>query len=141
MSLLRLPLRFQLYECINDIMEGLREEMERCRGWIESALDHGGNTHDFEDIYEAVNAGFMQFWPAKDACAITEVIDYPKKKVFHVFLAGGNMDTIVDMNESAQAFAEMQGCNGMSIAGRKGWQRVLKSHGWKEQFTSLAKEI
>ena len=72
-------------------MEGLREEMERCREWIEAALEHGGGTHDFDDIYEAVSSGYMQFWPADDACAVTEVITYPKKKVLHIFLAGGTL--------------------------------------------------
>ena len=29
----------------------------------------------------------------------------------------------------------------MSIAGRKGWSRVLKNEGWTESFTTLAKEL
>ena len=66
---------------------------------------------------------------------------FPKKKIFHVFLAGGEMDQIVDMNDSAAQFAKAQGCDGMSIAGRKGWSRVLKNEGWTESFTTLAKEL
>lgn len=122
-------------------MDGLREEMERCRDWIEAALDHGGNTHDFEDVYEAVSSGYMQFWPADDACAVTEIITYPKKKVLHIFLAGGNKNTIIAMNASAAAFGEFQGCDAMSICGRAGWARELKGYGWKEQFRSLVREI
>jgi tagatose-1,6-bisphosphate aldolase len=122
-------------------MEGLREEMERCREWIEAALEHGGGTHDFDDICEAVSSGYMQFWPADDACAVTEVITYPKKKVLHIFLAGGNKDTILDMNESAIEFAKQLGCDGMTICGRAGWARELKSHGWKEQYRSLVRDI
>ena len=122
-------------------MEELDAELERCRPWIEAALDRGGNTHLFEDIVSAVKAGTMQFWPAEDACAVTEIIVYPRKKALHVFLAGGNMDTIVDMDESAVYFARQNGCSSMSIAGRKGWQRILQDRGYKPVLTSLGKDI
>jgi hypothetical protein len=122
-------------------MEELDAELERCRPWIEAALDRGGNTHEFEDIVYAVKTGAMQFWPAEDACAITEIIVYPRKRAFHVFLAGGNMDTIVDMDESAVYYAKINGCTIMSIAGRKGWQRVLTDKGYKNTLTVLMKEF
>jgi len=118
------------------------EDMLRCRPWIEAALDRGeSRTHDFEHIVEAVLCGKMQFWPAPDACAITEITVYPKKKVFHIFLAGGNMDTIIDMNESAELFGKHNGCTGMSISGRVGWKKMLADKGYKPSFTVLTKEI
>ena len=119
----------------------LDEELERCRGWIEAALEYSGGTHDFEDVVNQVKQGMLQFWPAPDACAITEILTYPKKKVMHIFLAGGNMDTIVAMNESAERFAKFNGCTGMSIAGRTGWSRVLKAKGYQVAFTTLGKDI
>lgn len=119
----------------------LVDELERCRDWIQAALDAGGNTHEFEDIVESVQTGRMQFWPAPDACAITEVIRFPRKKFLHIFLAGGNKETIIDMNESAMAFARHLGCDGMSIAGRRGWVRALKNHGWRESLTSMTIEV
>ena len=45
------------------------------------------------------------------------------------------------MHDSAMAWGKLQGCDGMSIAGRKGWKRVLEAKGWKEQLTILAKEF
>lgn len=122
-------------------MEDLDAELDRCRPWIEAALDRGGNTHIFEDIVDGVKKGLMQFWPADDACAVTEIICYPRKKVLHIFLAGGNMDTIVDMDESAVHYAKLSGCTGMSVAGRKGWQRVLDKKGYKPFTFSLGKDI
>lgn len=122
-------------------MDELESEMGRCREWIEAALEYSGGTHDFDDILAAVKTGMMQFWPAEDACAVTEILVFPKKKVLHIFLAGGNMDTIVDMNESAEYFAKLNGCTGMSIAGRRGWTKVLKDKGYSESFTTLGKNI
>jgi len=119
----------------------INDELERCKDWIEAALEYSGGTHEWSDIVEGIHSLRYQFWPAEKGCAVTEIIMFPKKKIFHVFLAGGEMDQIVDMNDSAAQFAKAQGCDGMSIAGRKGWSRVLKNEGWTESFTTLAKEL
>ena len=119
----------------------INEELERCKDWIEAALEYSGGTHEWSDIVEGIHSLRYQFWPAEKGCAVTEIIMFPNKKIFHVFLAGGEMDQIVDMNDSAAQFAKAQGCDGMSIAGRKGWARVLKNEGWAESFTTLAKEL
>ena len=42
----------------------------------------------------------MQIWPADDGCLVTEMLLYPKKKVLHIFLAGGKLETLTDMHES-----------------------------------------
>ena len=122
-------------------MPTIDEELERCRKWIEAALEYSGGTHDFDDIVQMVKSGQLQFWPAEDACAITEILTYPKKKVLHIFLAGGNMETIVDMNRSAEYFAKLNDCDGMSIAGRKGWAKVLSKKGYTTAYTVLKKGI
>lgn len=122
-------------------MTSLGEDLIRCRPWIEAALSYSGGTHQYEDIVESIVTGRMQFWPADKGCAVTEIIVYPRKKVFHIFLAGGEMDQIVDMNDSALAFAKAAGCTSMTISGRKGWAKVLKSKGWSEAFTTLSMEI
>ena len=83
----------------------------------------------------------MQLWSGPDSCAVTEIVVYPSKKVLHVFLAGGRMEGITDMQLSAEEWGKSQGCSAMTIAGRKGWSRVLADHGYKEQFVTLAKEI
>lgn len=122
-------------------MSELVDELYRCRPWIEAALERADGTHTLNDVIENIFKGSMQFWPAPKGCAITEIIQYPRKKVLHVFLAGGEMEQIVDMDGSAVQFARANGCSGMSIAGRKGWARVLKEKGYQETFTVLTKDI
>ena len=116
-----------------------------CKEWIESALKKGGDTHDFKDIVDGVLSGHMQLWFGAKGCAVTEIIVYPNKKVLHVFLAGGDqghgIEQITDMHDDAVEWGKAQGCDGMTIAGRKGWQRVLESKGWRQQFTTLVKEF
>lgn len=119
----------------------LSQELVRCKPWIEAALEYSGGTHLYEDIVKSIVSGHMQLWPAENGCAVTEIIVFPRKKVLHVFLAGGELTQITDMDDSAANFAKSQGCTGMTLAGRKGWSRVLKAKGWAEAFTTLGKDI
>ena len=117
------------------------EELVRCRPWIEAALEYSGGTHDFEDVVQSLIDGRMQLWPAPRGCAVTELVVYPKTKALHVFLAGGEMDQIIEMIDSATEWGKTQGCSSMTIAGRHGWQRVLAEHGYKPVMTVLKKDF
>ena len=123
----------------------LEEELMRCKDWIQSALNKGGDTHDFKDIVDGIMSGNFQLWLGANGCAVTEIVVYPNKKVLHVFLAGGDqgqgIEQITDMHDDAMAWGKQQGCDGMTVAGRRGWKKVLASRGWKEQFTTLLKEF
>lgn len=116
-------------------------ELERCRPWIEAALAHSGGTHDFDDVARGIIEGRMQLWPAPRGCAVTEIVVYPKKTVLNVFLAGGELDQILDGIESVAAWGRAQGCEGLSLAGRRGWERVLKSRGWVTTHAVMERSI
>jgi hypothetical protein len=119
----------------------IKEEILRCRGWIEDALDKGDNTHGFVDVVDGVMSGKMQLWPGEEGCAVTEIVVYPNKKVLHVFLAGGKLEQITNMHNDAVVWAKAQGCEGMTIAGRPGWKKILDKYGWRQQFVTLSKEF
>lgn len=122
-------------------MTDLLRELLRCQKWIENALEYAGGTHDFVHIVEGVLQGRFQFWPAQDGCIVTEIIVYPKKKVLHIFLAGGELNEILDMEQSLISWGLGQGCETMTLAGRGGWKRVLASREWKPAHTVLSKEL
>lgn len=117
------------------------DELARCRAWIENALKYSGGTHLFEDVARGVLNGSMQLWPAARGCAVTEIVIYPRKKVLHVFLAGGEMDQLIEMIDSAADWGRSQGCSGMTLAGRHGWSKVLAKHNWKPVMTVLEKGL
>jgi len=116
-------------------------EFERCRPWIEAALEYSGGTHTFDDVVDGVTSGRMQLWPAPRGCATTEIVLYPRKKVLHVFLAGGDMDQILDMIDSAAAWGRTQDCTALTLAGRLGWQRVLDKHGFTPVLVTMERDI
>lgn len=111
------------------------------RHHIEAALEYSGGTHSFDDVKAAIIAGKMQLWYGPDGCAVTEIIQYPAKRVLHVFLASGTMEQILDMLDSALAWGMAQGCVSMTISGRKGWERVLAPHGFKPLLVTMERPI
>jgi len=114
-------------------------ELERCREWIESALEYSGGTHVFEDIVRGIGNGKMQLWPAPKGCLVTEIIDYPRKRVLNVFLGGGEFEQLADMHTDVIAWAKSHGCVGAMITGRKGWERAYRPYGWKPLHVTLWK--
>lgn len=116
-------------------------ELERCREFLEPALAYSGGTHEWEDIQEGVSKSVMQLWANERGAAITEIIKYPRKKVLNVFIAGGDMDQLLEMLESAKVWGASQGCDAITMSGRRGWLRVLNKHGWREQFATMSSEI
>ncbi len=116
-------------------------EFKRCRKHIEAALEYTGGTHDIIDIYEGLYKGTMQLWPAKDSCLVTEIINYPKKKVLNIFLGGGDLTEILSMHDDVISWAKQQGCTALNMTGRFGWKKPLAKHGWQPMHTSYVKEI
>ena len=111
--------------------------VEANRKHIEAALEYSGGTHTFDDVAKMIYEGRLQIWPAPRGCAITEIVDYPQKRVLHCFAAAGEMDQILDMIDSAIAWGKTQGCTSLTLSGRLGWQRVLDKHGFKPVMVTM----
>lgn len=111
------------------------------RQHIEAALEYSGGTHNFDDVKQAILEGRMQLWPAANSCAVTEIVEYARKKVLNVFLAAGQMDEVTDGIESVAEWGRLQGCQSMTISGRKGWTRVLDKRGFRPVFVVMEREL
>jgi len=121
--------------------DAFKSEIERCRPWIEAALEYSGGTHYFIDIAEGLYKGIMQLWPAEKGCIVTEIVVYPRKKVLNVFLGGGDLEQILDMHENVIEWAKAQKCEALTMTGRFGWKKPLAKHGWKTLHSSYIKEF
>lgn len=117
------------------------EQFHARRKYIEDALEYTKGTHTLDDIWNGVVRGDFQFWPGDKSAVITEIQIYPQAKVMHIFLAGGDLEELLQMEKSVRAYAQTIGCNSMSISGRRGWLRIFERDGWKEVCTTIAKEL
>ena len=109
---------------------------------IKKALD---DTYTARDILDGlVKNSFQLFisWENKvESAVITEVIQYPQKKVCRYFLAGGsNINNWLEpIQQEIEKFAKYNQCDAIEIAGRKGWLRKLK--GYEQKIYLMSKKL
>jgi hypothetical protein len=76
-----------------------------------------------EAAERAVAEGRAWLWPGRRSAAVSEVT-----RDFHIWLAGGELAELLEMERSACAWARALGCDRMTLIGRRGWSRVLKDY-------------
>ena len=109
---------------------------------IKKALDDCYTTDDI--LKGLVFEKFQLFisWENKvESAVITEVAQYPQKKILRYFLAGGNNinNWLEPIQEKIEKFAKLNNCNSIEVAGRKGWARKLK--GYEQKIYLFSKEF
>lgn len=118
-------------------------EIADARSLIESALGYGGATHTFEDVVAAVEAGKAQFWPGPRSVVVSEIVQHPRQKLLHFWLAAGHLEELERMLPMLEQWGKEQGCTAVTLSGRKGWEGVsfLKAGGWKPKLVVMMKEL
>ncbi len=114
----------------------------RCEPYIAAGLEYAEGTHSLDDVFLSVMTGQRQFWPGERSAIVTEVNDFPQKKVLHFFVAGGELEELNRMQQAIEVWAREQGCTRITLAGRRGWLRsFLRDEGYKPKWTVMSKEI
>lgn len=116
-------------------------EWARCRTWIEAALAYCGGTHLIEDVEAQIERGEAQFWPGERSAVVTELVQFPRMSALHFWLCGGDLKELTtEMRPRIEAWGVGQGCTRFSTAGRHGWQRVMKRHGYEPLWNVCVKD-
>jgi len=109
---------------------------------IDKALRFGGETHTLDDVLAGISRGDFQFWEGQRSVIVTQIHDYPQKRLLCIFLAAGVMEELRDMLPDVLDWARQAGCSGAFLNGRLGWMRsFLARDGWKVQSVTMAKEL
>ena len=84
---------------------------------------------------------FISWKNEVESAVITEIAQYPQKKICRYFLAGGNnMDNWLEpIQKEIEKFAKLNECQSIEVAGRKGWARKLK--GYEQKVYLFNKEL
>lgn len=118
------------------------EAWERSKPHLQAALDAGGNTHGLDDVFTGLQSGDYQFWHTPDAYCVTEILDFPKKKILNFWLAGGNLKVLMEIIEPvAWAWGRSVGCErslGQFIY-RRGWERSVPD-GYQKGWIVFSKD-
>lgn len=124
--------------------DGFRATIASLEKWeveLRIALHHGGDAHSFDDLAEMVLTGKVHFYDFGDCFIVMEIVNYPRFNVYHGFLAGGDMESILAQETLIERVGKSFGCKYLSIAGRKGWERVFQKRGWSFICVTMYHEI
>ena len=112
---------------------------------IGKALQHAEGELVPDDIKKHLDKGDLRLWVALEgketiAAMVTEVIQYPRKKIVRVItLAGKNMDMWYDFLPMIEGYAIRNGCSSLEAWSRKGMARKLKD--WKHSYDIITKDL
>jgi hypothetical protein len=115
-----------------------RAEIERMIG---EALEYDPS-YGVEDVLAEVTERRAELWLGEESIAVTNIIDKPKVRQFHIWIAAGNLVELMDeVYPQIEARAREFGCTVITISGRRGWIRALKKEGFGEVATVGVKEL
>jgi hypothetical protein len=116
--------------------------------WIVSALNHGGVFLVAEQVWSALLLGQMTLWLAVDeqeqvhACAVTQVIQYPKIRACNYIVVGGReMDSWFHLITGIEDHAKSAGCECMESISRPGMAKKAREHGYLPLVSILRKAL
>jgi hypothetical protein len=105
---------------------------------FDKALKIGGNTHTREDIAEGIKSGRYQYWGDADCCLVTEIVEYPRKKTLHLFIAAGDLNKLLeDYLPRVKHFAKENGCSALTSVSRKGFLKRFPAYGFKPKCVTF----
>lgn len=110
-------------------------DAEAYRQQIERALVYADGVLGFSDVKKAVEDGVMQLWVGEneDAVMVTELVDYPAKRVARVVAIAGALRKYKDQFDLFLAWAKMNGACEVEAWCRPAVARLLRRYGFEKR--------
>lgn len=120
----------------------MNAEWERCRHYIEAALDNSPHLEAIEDVERRLGEGTYMLWTGAECALVTQIMNYPSKRVMEVVHGGGSKREIIErLGPVMEDFAVKQGCDSMAVIGRRGWLREGEKAGWHLGYVCMMKTL
>ncbi|MET1020146.1 MAG: hypothetical protein ABWX62_09195 [Microterricola sp.] len=100
-----------------------------------------GGTHTLDDIVDLIREGHMQSFCEGETWAITQIIQFPQKRILEIFLVVGDMPEAEKLHDQVVAFAKEHDCQMVRCFGRDGWSKWAVPRGWTNGQRVYMKEI
>jgi hypothetical protein len=112
-------------------------------GWIAASLTAGKADIDADEVLRRLDHGSMQLWLLWDdlterakGCLVTELCDSVRGNYCNlVVVAGYDFKSWRHCTETIKQWARARGCVRLEGGGREGWERLVKSDGWRKVRT------
>lgn len=122
----------------------LKEAFDAAKPRLEAALARSDGLYAIADIEALVMEERGQLWHGPEFSGVTEVINYPQKRVVVVHLAGGSLPGLkaaIKAGGDLDKFARIVGASAIMINGRRGWVRALAEDGYREVSVQVIKGL
>lgn len=118
------------------------QDVHRYGHHLQRALARSDGRVRLEDLQGLVDAGRLVVFANDRAAIAAEPVKYPDGTwALSISLAGGDMDAAFELYDEAEQAARQLGAARMTIVGREGWTRVMKSRGYRTDAVLLSKEL
>ena len=96
--------------------------------------------YTLDDIVKAIHQGTMQSFVKGDTWAITQIIEFPQKKVLEIAFVIGKIEDAIELLPEIYEHAKSVGATRVTGFGREGWGEFL-APGWRKVGTMYAKDL
>ena len=94
---------------------------------------------DEAEVFGLLISNQAQLWLGERSAMVLQLLTPPP--IVHIWLAGGDLDDLLSMRGGMEAWGRSQGCEAVTINGRRGWARVLKPYGYEPDGDELRKAL
>lgn len=116
-------------------------------GWVAEVADRFPLWAQLAGPKEACEVRDAQLWLIRDGetikgCVITQITVDNERIAEVPLVAGEDMESWLHLLTDLEAWARREGCVAMvSTAGREGWTRTLKAHGWHKVAVLMERRL
>ncbi len=100
-----------------------------------------GGLYTVEDLEAKIASGAAYFWPGRNSAVVAERVEYPGETVMQTMWSVGDLEEVIAMAPGIEATARLLGCTSMLLEGRKGWEKILRPHGYEPWSVTLRKAL
>lgn len=108
---------------------------------LQRALDEAKEFYTVQDILDEIRIGKLQSFAVGDSWAVTQVVDFPRRRMLEVFLVVGHLRDIDALSHKVEEFAVESGATVIRCFGRDGFEKVASKHGWTSGQRIYYKEL
>lgn len=106
----------------------LFEIWTKCREFLLPAIEYTNGTHTEDDVIVMILSGRLKLWEGRRSAMLTEFSTFPRMKTLNVFIGGGDLDELREMEQQLIPFAKENGCTRITGCGRLGWTKTLPGY-------------
>jgi hypothetical protein len=107
---------------------------------IDAVLEKHGGFWTAADILDNLDKGTMQSFAKGSTWVITQVLEFPRKKVLDITFVYGNLQEARELESEVEEFARSVGAEMLKATGRKGWMAEMHD-GWEVLNTVYVRKL